>query len=396
MTQHSAGRAVPRAPEWWPTAIELEALRSAIEPPEAAARRWRRVADDVIAARRGAGGRDVRRILPAVYLNVAQSDPELPRRETLRRLYAESRGLNLVLARRGREVVERLRGIGVVPMPLKGLALQRHYPPGGRPVGDLDLLVPLERVADALELLCAEGFEPDDPVDPTRLSAKHSCCLQREGWPEVDLHWVVEGRFVGRGGKAVSVEPFWRRSREVVDELGTVRRIDPAHLLLHVVTHGARIESRARVRWVLDALQVLRSVGDDLDWSELEETALSFRVARQIGAALELVATLDEALVPADVRRRLQRARAGAAERLLWFLDQRRARRPLVLDLQRTLRQHLSLNRHLALPTALGLYPLYLRDSGLLLGPVGLLRHVRRRRRETAARRRRERPGRPG
>lgn len=60
-----------------------------------------------------------------------------------------------------------LRAQGIEPLAMKGAWLAWHaYPhPAERPLRDLDLLVPLDRAREALELLQAAGWPLDEPLD---------------------------------------------------------------------------------------------------------------------------------------------------------------------------------------------------------------------------------------
>ncbi len=351
-----------------------------------------------LAAAVAAPSDEEKRLLPLVHGGLARAvgapgepalAPEVAR--ALRRGWAESRSLRLLALRQAGEVLAALEDVGIVAAPLKGLALDAWYGGAGRAVGDLDLLVPEERLAAAVRRLRAAGYELRDEPRPGAPRAKHSCALGRDAAAEVDLHWLLDVRLVleaGAAGRRRAMERYWRGARRVRWSGREVLRLRPEHHLLHAVLHGARVDSRAQARWWVDAVTILRAEGTAFDWDEVVAAAREAGLGRWVAGGLDVLASLVPEAVPAAARRAAAARPAGAAAAVLRLLDRRAAPEGLARDVQRTLRWHLARHRHLGLARALWSYPSDLRATGLITSPRDLLAHARRRRRESRARRR--------
>ena len=376
-----------RRPAWWPTEVEIELLRGVFdEDPAAAVAVWRSL------ERRGELERlrsDAARLRPLLYERLCAADAAGPDTLPLRRVYAETRSLNSTTRARAREALELLADRGIAPMLLKGLALDSMAGgQGTRRIGDLDLMVRHARLGEALAALRSGGWEPIESTQPGAPNAKHSTCLRRAEAAEVDLHWVLGGRLSASPDPEAAMARFWASARSATYLGVEVWLLHPMHQVLHLLVHGAFVESRAAVRWLADVAFVLRrGVSTEAaeaahDWPMLIDAARSLCLSLQTWSALRCLEQVFPGTVPAAVLDELQSSPRAFRERLLWLLDSRTVRRPLALDVVRTLRAHLSNQRYRSLPTALLLYPRYLVANGYVVSPLQLARHVVRRRRE--------------
>lgn len=131
------------------------------------------------------------------------------------------------------QAIKVLNGIGVIPMPLKGVLLQHtvYSDPSDRPISDADLLVPTRRGEDALDALRAHGYvrEPagQSGVKTTAPNAKLA----------VDVHWRVfpPGLFDLR-----AAEMFARGRIDEQSFGGVVVVPDPLDVYAHLVGNFAK------------------------------------------------------------------------------------------------------------------------------------------------------------
>ncbi len=387
-----------RRPAWWPSPREEALVRLALDLPLGLAReiQFSQVAAWHLLVEATADPTDEeRRLFPLVYRHLVEEPGALERaalpedvEQTLRRGWIESRALRALALSQAKEVLTALAEVGIRAAPLKGLAMDAWFSPAARAVGDLDLLIPEDRLAAAIRRLEAAGYAARDEPDPDALRAKHSCALGHPERAEVDLHWLLDVRLVGRGGRRAAMARFWEGAQ--AGELAgvAVLRLRAEHHFLHAVVHGARVDSRAAARWLVDGIAILRCArraGNDFDWGEVLAAASETRLTRALANALDAIDALAPDLVPEAVRLRARDHAVGVAERALWFLDARAAPLGLMRDVQRTLRWHLARNRRHGLLRCLLSYPLYLRASGLVRSPGVLLAHARRRRAEKRA-----------
>jgi hypothetical protein len=330
------------------------------------------------------------RLLPLIYRRLF-FNPDVPQagashapRATaarLRRAWVESRAARAHALRQLQEVLAALTPEMPVA-PLKGLALDAWYGCAGRPIGDLDLLVPERLLGSAMRRLEELGYRATDETNPRSARAKHSCAMAREGRVEVDVHWLLDVRLAGASGRETAMARLWRHARPVEWAAHTLQRLRGEHHLLHAVIHGARVDSRAQARWAVDAIEILRREGADFDWDELLATTRELGLAAWVGPALQWLDHLLPDLVPAEVQRSLRHQQLGVSARCLWWLDSHALAPGVALDVQRTLRWHLARTRGAGLVRGLLSYPRWLVAAGLVRSPGHVLAHWQRRRRE--------------
>jgi hypothetical protein len=96
-------------------------------------------------------------------------------------------------------------------------------------------------------------------------------------------------------------------------------------MLLHTIIHGLRWNSEPPVRWIPDAVTILRSAGESVDWPAIVEFAESSAVTQRLHMGLSYIAGNLGAEVPAFVLDRLARSRPGLAE----LVERRTILRPI-------------------------------------------------------------------
>src|SRR5262249_19853932 len=90
-------------------------------------------------------------------------------------------------------VLNALRAADVPTIVLKGGALitDIYDDPAARPLSDVDVLVPWNRVADARDVLLDVGFAPQSPITTAALRLTHAVSWAKPGRSPIDLHWHV-------------------------------------------------------------------------------------------------------------------------------------------------------------------------------------------------------------
>jgi hypothetical protein len=175
--------------------------------------------------------------------------------------------------------------------------------PEARPMGDVDLLVPTARLADAVTAAASAGFVAEGLV-PEAADAwardLHAVGLGDGTGTEVDLHWHLLAADAGEDLDA----PVHRRVVEVADRPWAVTSREDT--LLHVVVHGVGWTRHPGPRWVLDAAAVLGGPGV-LRWDVVLEEAGRRRVGPVLATGLERLAHswVDVPEVVRDQARRL-------------------------------------------------------------------------------------------
>jgi hypothetical protein len=290
-----------------PTAEQLLVLHAALDPVPAAALAWQHWREAVAFDDVDHGST---RLLPLVYRNLGADafDAEVAGR--LKGLYRRSWSHNQLIFKRAAEAIELLEGAGIETLITKGasLAVLSYDDVGVRPMDDVDVLVPIERTAKAIEVLMAAGWSPDhnDPLAWTEVH--HSLGFAGAESGNVDLHWFSLWQ-------PASDEELWRAS--VPLELAGVatRAPSPADQLLLACVHGTPWSPLPPFRWIADAITVIRSAEEQLDWDQLVVEAEHRRLTVAAGAALEYLSEAFDAAIPPAVLERLRAAPASRHER---------------------------------------------------------------------------------
>ncbi len=216
---------------------------------------------------------------------------------------------NQTLLKQAAVPLRALREAGIRTLVLKGASLCPLYYRdwGVRGMEDLDILVPPERVLDAISVLREIGAEPVSKDVEERICIQHSAAFKHaDGW-EVDLHWFSLWRSASDAGMWAYAVPL---------ELGgeQTRAPGPTHQLIQVCTHGADYNETSPIRWVADAWTVLQT--GEVDWEMFEREARERLLTVVLAAALNYLRELLDAPIPEDVVRRLEAVPSRRFERI--------------------------------------------------------------------------------
>jgi Uncharacterised nucleotidyltransferase len=272
------------------------------------------------------------RLLPQLYRNLVQhgvADPWLGKLKGIYR-YAWSRNQLMLGATAG--VLAAFRAAGIETLILKGVALSAlHYRDrGARPMDDIDVLVPWRHAASAMRLLEGCGWAPcvAGPA-AVHIAYRHALGFRTPKGGELDLHWNVLLESCHPGAAA----SFWRAAVPLEVAGISTKALCPADQLLHVCVHGTRWSSPPPIRWIADAMMVLHSAGDTLDWNRLVEEAARRRLGVTAERALAYLVARLEAPVPVDVLARLRAMPRWRFERLEYHAKSRPRAARLLGDL---------------------------------------------------------------
>ena len=239
------------------------------------------------------------RLLPLVYANLHRqrlADPLMARlKGVYRRTWCETHQL----FHRTAPALAALVAAGCDVLLLKGapLALSYYGNHALRPMADVDLWVPRRQLSRAAEVLRTAGFISSVPWSSDTVRFRHAVQFVRpseDGGTELDLHWHVLFEAPDDGLDAA----IWATS-EPLDFVGVpVRQLDPTAMLLNVVLHGMRWNEESPVRWIPDALTVLRSREPAVDWPRLIAYAEDHKLTHRLWLGLSYLRRTFEAPIP--------------------------------------------------------------------------------------------------
>jgi hypothetical protein len=235
-------------------------------------------------------------------------------------------------------VLNALAEAGTPSVLLKGAALVDtvYRNPALRPMVDVDLLVPRERVTAALAALARRGYRPNNAeVAPGALLAYENELALFGPTPQstpIELHWsLLDSPYYQ---DRIDMDWYWRTARPHEVAGIATHVLCPEAQLLHLAAHWTLHHPGDALLWQHDIAAVIVHEGSQLDWSTLVAQARVQDFVLPLQAALRS-ATGDwqvpidpairqavQGLVPSPAERRvhaqLVSPRQDVVRRLVW------------------------------------------------------------------------------
>ena len=171
-----------------------------------------------------------------------------------------------------------LNTIGIEPVLLKGAArlVEEAYPSSKlRFLGDIDVLIPADRSADAVSALQRRGFEMGDDASPSSLHHHLPMLNERETGAGVELH---TGLALPPDDEIIRADWFLENTRPFQLQGHHVRLPDATRAIAHNIVHDQlnnqshnRRLGRASLRQLLDLAMLRAKYEDAIDWNELDD-----------------------------------------------------------------------------------------------------------------------------
>src|SRR5688572_20085760 len=254
-------------PRFLPDGDEPLLLRAALLPPDDAVEPWRTWLSRNDIDKTPQLALD---LFPSIYRNIGSLIDEEHARGILHGAYRRAWLRNQLQMSRAAAVIARLNASGVDTIVLKGAALVNsvYDDPGVRWMNDVDVLVPMERAAEAYEVLLREGWrgernhrgEMEHVVRVLR-----SVDLMRADGSALDLHWHVLLECCDPGDD----DAFWSNAVDIAVSNLKTKRLCDEDMLLHAIVHGSYWGVQRSVTWVMDAHRILAKSGGAFDWDRL-------------------------------------------------------------------------------------------------------------------------------
>jgi len=199
---------------------------------------------------------------------------------------------------------------------LKGVcfALTIYPDIGLRPMGDMDILVPLSKLSEAVQIAKSFGYEDSKPEASPGLNdlLSHHACLQKSGPQSLTLEihnsLVADKAFT----YAVPVNWFWEQTEPLEvsssqKQFEHLRMLTPTAQVLYAASHAMLQHGgqNAPLRWFYDLDRLIRFYDGRMDWGLLLSQAAKFEWGSALEAALSQTCAYFDTPVPEGVRARL-------------------------------------------------------------------------------------------
>lgn len=217
---------------------------------------------------------------------------------------------------------------------LKGMALILHHYHnfGVRLIGDIDILIDRSHVPLAYSLLINSGWQCQlrrlDPHNSGQLSRWHAANFTHPDGMNLDLHW------------SLLTESNPALDQEVLKAVPPgIQPLSPTDLLFQTCVHGYKKSTAPLIRWVPDALTLLKL---PIDFTRLFHLAQTAKLTLPLSEALNYLKTNFNAAIPPllpkptflEIREFNANLRGNLA--LAEFYRSRLNKRPLLRYLQHT------------------------------------------------------------
>ena len=207
---------------------------------------------------------------------------------------------NLRLLREFSQLARALAEREIIFLPIKGVQLctSLYGNIGERPIWDIDLLVRLEQMREALQVIEASGYHSSRPfdLDLEVRSYHHVPVYLKRNAPPVEIHWTLLNPRFQNG---LTWQELWGRS--VLEKVGEVEAhvLSPADLLVYLCAHVAyqHIYIDA-LRSLYDIKLLLQKHADELDWGAITARARTWGLGNSVYLSLRLTDELLGCLVP--------------------------------------------------------------------------------------------------
>ncbi len=297
--------------QWVPSSAQLLLLRAALGSGDEALAAWQEWEDEhgLDAPEEGSY-----RLLPLVYRNLVSSGYTGRNTNRLRGIHRRAWAGNQSLFGHVRPVIERLRSKNIPVLLLKGTALACSYYPdsGCRPMRDVDILVPLEEATAVCCMLETDGWKSlhwrPQVLKPSYFKFRHAIDFEHSSGGRIDAHWHALN--ICTNPKLDDL--FWEHSQSADFAGIPVSTCQATEHLLEICVHGIAYSPVPPVRWIADALLLLRS-GEPIDWQRLVRAALDFDLVPYTRAALRFLKTTFDAPIPIERLRELEQCSPNSA-----------------------------------------------------------------------------------
>ncbi|PYS98219.1 MAG: hypothetical protein DMF63_16315 [Acidobacteria bacterium] len=299
---------------WLPTANQELLLKAGLVADSSAIDAW-------LAWRELVAGNEISeaesRILPLVYHNLQKLEFQDDLSAILKRKHRSAFKKVHTHLSNAEMAIKILSAHGVAAILLKGGAVGTMYYESAalRPMSDIDLLIKPEDFAKATEVLSEAGWDLQCNNPKLALQVINSCDFKNSAGEELDIHW----RLMRDCWNADKNDLFWSGAVELEYKSLRTKTLCTTDHLFHVCCHGARQNSLSPIRWVADAIMILRS-HNEVDWQRLYRLGKLYRLSLTLFHALAYLKEGFDAPIPEEYFKSIRDLPISRLERLSFTL----------------------------------------------------------------------------
>jgi len=286
-----------------------------------------------------------RNLLPLLWKNLVEHKIDDPLMQYMKGFYKLTWYKNTTLIKHVSSLVNTFNDLGIETVLLKGLALMALYykDSGVRPMGDADILVRSENISMAMVTVIKNGWKKtqklpmlsDFQIDTNQ---SHGLSIINKDNISIDLHWhLLHERCTKKND-----ELFWPEVNKFQYQGIQSNSLCPTDQLFHIMIHGLQWSETRPIRWITDAVMILRDPDTAIDWHRFiwlsEKSGLNYQIKHALSYLNQLLpqsiptSTIEtiEAIPVRDDEKREYRHKTNGLRRKpfhhlidLWYRSQR-------------------------------------------------------------------------
>lgn len=286
----------------WPNKLQTELLQVIFAATTDGMRNgWQAFLDRHTLERLDAG---CYRLLPLLHSRLTRLCPNThwPRREMLKGVWKKSFLENATRLKTIMALTQTLESNGIKYLLLKGLAnaIDLYGDLGARPMSDIDILITPDDLALCHQILTERGWQTQTPPVQQRIRFQYASTYLHPDGGNLDLHWRPAEDFTTDDYNAADLG-----DRKTISWMGqSIHTLNPTTNLACTILHGVAWNHLSPVRWVSDALLLLKQHQGAIEWGQFETLTQRYHFSHITRAGLRyLVEHFTEAatLVPKDL-----------------------------------------------------------------------------------------------
>lgn len=283
----------------WPNTLQTELLQVIFAAtPDDIRNGWQNFLERHTLERLDAG---CYRLLPLLHSRLTRLCPntDWPRREMLKGVWKKSFLENATRLKTIMALTQTLESNGINYLLLKGLAnaIDLYGDLGARPMSDIDILITPEDLVLCHQILIERGWQTQTPPVHQRIRFQYASTYLHPDGGNLDLHWRPAEDFTTDDYNATDLG-----DRKTISWMGQIiHTLNPTTNLACTILHGVAWNHLSPVRWVSDALLLLKHHQSAIDWVQFETVTQRYHFSHITRAGLRyLVEHFAEAatLVP--------------------------------------------------------------------------------------------------
>lgn len=252
------------------------------------------------------------KLLPLAFRNPSFKGFEDPIFLKCQGIYRQTWAFNQVLWKKIHPLLEKMLAAGVEKIVLlKGMAMILHHYQdfGMRVIGDVDILVRKDQLPIIDPILRSSGWKQNvsrfNLQNPEHLNRWHALNLMQADGTDIDLHWSFIQENCPKLDEAVLKDAV---------QNGKFYVPCATDLLLQTCVHGVKYSPVPLIRWIPDAMTILRR--SEINWDRLVELGKEARLCLPLSSALQFLADQFDAPIPQTTIQKLKEVTPSRLEQL--------------------------------------------------------------------------------